>query len=303
MKYISKKELEDYITNNPKATQRDIAENFEVTISAMHRYIKKYNIPWERRIPTNKIREKLGKPPLEKEELIRYLEEHPMDKKKDVANFFGTTTRTLNKKMEEYSIVWQSKRGLNQFRLISKDDLENYLKEHPDDYMWQIANYFNVSTTTIHKYIIEYKIQWKGINKDKRKIGEDDFKTYIESHSNVSKKQIAKDLGISEVTAESYLEIYNLKEKGIKKDKSKIPQNRKKLEIINKSIEFLKKHPSATIEDVENFLKSRKQNIQLKAYLEERKIFAMLQGKRRQADKIQELLNRGKNKQNPIDER
>ena len=175
-----------------------------------------------------------------KEELEKYISEHPEATQKEMGRYFNVSVSGISRALTRYDINWDNKKRKPKVE-ISKEELEEYIKEHPDEYLWQISKKLGLNESKIKRYIARYGIDWRDPKKSD---------------------------GRAKTTT---------KEK-----------------ILSKIIELLVSNPQYTIEDVEYFLRNKK-NIQIpvKILLREEMKRKNIQGKEKEAKLIENLLNRG----------
>ena len=93
---------------------------------------------------------------------------------------------------------------------LKKEDLEKYIKEHPEATQIEIAVFFGTSASTINKLITEYKIDYTPKNGKKTKIKGEDLRKYLQDFPNATVNEIAMVFHTNDATIRRYLRISGL---------------------------------------------------------------------------------------------
>ncbi len=155
-KKISEENLRDYIERHPKATQKDIADYFDVSISTINDKIKQFGIQWKKKNTNHNMTELK----VSKQDLEDFLSENPGIYQWQIAKHFNISESTLRIHMKRYGIIASSRKP-GKRDAVPEEELRDYIEKHPEMYQWQIARNFEVNTSTINKYIKEYGLKWK----------------------------------------------------------------------------------------------------------------------------------------------
>lgn len=193
---ISKEELENYIAQNPNASQKEIAKHFKISVSTTSTLIRKYNIEYS---------SKYAKSPISKEVLSEYILNHPDEAQKQIAQHFGVTKVYIGQLIERFGIPYQNKRKTN----VTPKQIQSYIKTHKDANLDEIAKHFGVSASYISAMIIGNNIKYH--KKYRQGIAPtQEIKDYILDNPQATQKEIAKHFGLSQACINKIIIKYKL---------------------------------------------------------------------------------------------
>jgi len=153
---IAKETLEQYMTEHPEDTLKEIAVAFDCSVPAIRKRIEKYAI--QKEIP----RKYKSKKNISYEALKLYLQTHPQQTLGEIGKVFDCSSTTIRNRIREYGI--QYPKPLN----ISKESLQQYIAEHPEKSLMEISFAFDCSITTIQNRLREYHIERTPLPKGKK---------------------------------------------------------------------------------------------------------------------------------------
>ena len=94
--------------------------------------------------------------------------------------------------------------------ILKKEDLENYIKEHPEDTQMEIAVFFGTSVAKINKMISEYRLDYIPKTGKKTKIEGETIRKYLEENPNATINEMAMVFKVNDATIKRYLRISEL---------------------------------------------------------------------------------------------
>lgn len=207
---VSKEDLEEYIKANPNETQSQIAKHFGVTKLTIHNLIKRYGINYQSKVVPLKttkeevesyikahpsdnlsqigknfnvdsttiknfidkngieyVKQKRQKTKLPLEELKNFIQENPKLSQKEIADYFGVSKETVRLAIKENNIEYKT---CKPKITVTKEELESYIKAHPEKTKKEIGEYFNTSHNSIRLLINEFGIEYQIKHRRKSKI-------------------------------------------------------------------------------------------------------------------------------------
>ncbi|AMS01112.1 DNA binding protein [Bacillus phage AR9] len=199
---ISKEKLIEIINEHPDWTQKQIADHLGVVESYISRLIRKYNIIYVKK--GNQSRNKF----MEKNLISQYF----MNEEIMVDLLFSVikNNNELNQKEIADLLV---KRLINEYNLnyklktITKDDLLDVIKEHPDWTQKQIADHFLALPNTINSILVRNNINQKEIREEYMV---EKLKELIKEHPDWTQAQLAEPLGITKTYVRNLIIKYKL---------------------------------------------------------------------------------------------
>ena len=155
---IGKQEIKEYIASNPEKTQSEMAKHFHVTLATMNKTIKRYGIKWENK---NRLKSKILK--ISEAELKEFILANPHASQRQIGEHFNVSQKSIGRLIKIYGIP--GKRATKEKKpKVSKAEIEQYLLKNPDASGVKLARHFNISSSTMNRYIHMYKIEIKNKN-------------------------------------------------------------------------------------------------------------------------------------------
>lgn len=136
---ISKEALESWIKDNPDSYLTQAMSSFGVTYNTLLYYCRKYGIS------------SFNQTKITKESLKNYLLSHPDVSYQDIADHFGVVKSTVKKSVDHHGLGHLKKhqdRWKNS-KNFSKEDLELWIKSHPNPSVKKAAASFGVCPKTM----------------------------------------------------------------------------------------------------------------------------------------------------------
>lgn len=246
---ISPEELRNYIQQNPKLSQRQVAEHFGASKETVRVLVIENDIEYNTCKPEVNIT---------KEELENLIKENPHLTKKEISEHFGTSTATIYLLVKEHNIDYRTKTRGKGKPTILKEDLESFIKENPDSNIEQIAEHFRAYNSKITSLIREYNIDYQ--KKARRKtISKEDLEKFILENPDLNLTQIAEHFNKQETTIINLIKEYNIDYQRKFRGKS-IPKE--DLEV------FIKENPTLNLLEIAEHFGVHKETISnlIKAY-------------------------------------
>ena len=186
-----------------------------------------------------------------KEDLEEYIKANPDETQPQIAKHFGVTKLTIHNLIKRYNINYQSK--VVAFKL-SKEELENYIKENPDKNITQIGEHYGVSKATISKLMRENEINFSDYKKQNSEIMVKELEKLIKENPKLSQKEIADYFGVSKETIRRLVIENNIEYKTCK---PKITVTKEELE------SYIKAHPEKTKKEIGEYFNTSCDSIRL----------------------------------------
>ncbi|ALN97970.1 hypothetical protein Bp8pS_291 [Bacillus phage vB_BpuM-BpSp] len=192
-------ELKRLIKEHPDWTQKELAEELNISRSYIVYLFNKYDISYhKKRIYVKRNIDKLK----------NLIEEHPNWTQEKLAETLNVSSKTIGRLIREYNLSYERK-YYRKGESIYLDKLKKLIEEHPNWTQKELAEELNISQTHINKLIKNHKIPYK---QKKRKASYlDKLKKLIEEHPDWSQMKLAKELNIHNATVGRLIKKYNLK--------------------------------------------------------------------------------------------
>ena len=223
-----------------------------------------------------------------KEELVKYIDEHPEATQMEIATYFNVARQTIIAYIQRYDINFKRKNGL--YSKININDLMRYIKENPEKTQMEVAEHFKVNHATISKCLLKNKVYISFPQKRRTKLTEEDLRNYIINNPKATQVEIAHDLGVSNGTIS-----YSLKKYKIEWNDKRFHAKKKKPEkdFFDKIMEMASFDPRITAEQVEiMFKKKQRKNVPVRTMLINKKGELLRSGDIKKAQLIDEFLGR-----------
>jgi hypothetical protein len=277
---IVREELERYMAAHPDATYRDISAVFKTPKSAIYLHLKRWGIPYPKRIRTKFPRQKI----------IDYVSDHPDFTYQEVINIFGCSGQTICLLLKKHGIprpkhprlkydrdaiesylldhpmadchelarVFRGTRdgvhrALVRFGLIDskpeqerkyfRETLEQWIKDHPDGTYVQMARAFKTNPSNMRGIV--YKKKLPRLKNPNIKLSLGAVSSYISSHPDAGTREISEHFGCDINHARIYLKNHNLSYRKGNKEKYKITEIKR----------YLAEHPDATHKELRKAFK------------------------------------------------
>ena len=179
-------EIEEYIRDNPKATQEDIAGFFGCSLFAVHDVVEAHNIGYK---------SKRGETPpfASNPELLElYVRDHPEATQREIADHFSCHPSVVGKALRVHGIKYAKKQGGVPPK-IQRERLRAYVRKHPDATRADIAAYFRCSLVTVDLYMRGCGLAAR--RQRKAKLPLEELRSYIRGNPNASQADIARHFG------------------------------------------------------------------------------------------------------------
>ena len=186
-----------------------------------------------------------------KEDLEEYIKANPDETQPQIAKHFGVAKLTIHNLIKRYGIDYQSK--IVPLK-TTKEEVESYIKTHPDKNLTQIGEHFNSNSTTIKNFIDKNEIEYVKPKKKKTKLNSEELKNFIQENPKMSQKEIADYFGVSKETVRIAIKENNIEYKTCK---PKITVTKEELE------SYIKAHPEKTKKEIGEYFNTSRNSIRL----------------------------------------
>ncbi|EPC3703346.1 hypothetical protein U4V85_002887 [Listeria monocytogenes] len=206
-------DIQMYIKKNPEVSIPRILENASdrrISKSTLLRIVEKYEISLNKAIKVDDVIIN---------QMIRYMEEYPMKKQKEIADRFNLSESYVGLLIQKFNMPYNLKR--KQKIYLKASELALYVKEHPEKTYQEIANKFNVSKESVINQIKRNNISYVSkLKKEKKEIDINALRTFINDNPELSVKRIAKHFNVAEATINMRIKKYEIQYKA-KRNKNK----------------------------------------------------------------------------------
>ncbi|MBF2413543.1 hypothetical protein IA823_12945 [Listeria welshimeri] len=206
-------DIQMYIKKNPEVSIPRILENASdrrISKSTLLRIVEKYDISLNKSIKVDDVIIN---------QMIRYMEEYPMKKQKEIADRFNLSESYVGLLIQKFNMPYNLKR--KQKIYLKASELALYVKEHPEKTYQEIANKFNVSKESVINQIKRNNISYVSkLKKEKKEIDINALRTFINDNPELSVKRIAKHFNVAEATINMRIKKYEIQYKA-KRNKNK----------------------------------------------------------------------------------
>ena len=223
---LEPEKLRKYIKSHPDAYQREIAEAFKCTKSAVSLALIKHGI----------TRGKKQKIPgeLDSARLRKYIKSHPDAYLREIAEVFDCSGETVSRALRYLGII-RSKKP----EKLDPEELKRYVENNPEAYLREVAETFGCSIMTVSKVLRRHGI---ARNETVHKINPEELKRYINDNPYAYIREIAEVFGCSVETVWK-----TLRRNGIARIKKTV--NYRKINI-KKLRKYVKWHPDAYLREI-----------------------------------------------------
>ncbi|EMS6209735.1 TPA: hypothetical protein RET50_000874 [Listeria monocytogenes] len=186
-------ELQEYINENPDKSAKDIAEHFEVSATAIHYHIKKYNLSYKKKKRITSI---------DQREFEDFVKTNSTLSINELAEFYNVTVGAI----QEHLNIMHKKTSSK----INIDELQKYITNNPESSLDELSRHFNISSRRMRSITKAYNIDYKRKNPNPLKLNVDELRAFIIENPDLNRQDIAKDFNVSVGTIDNYIKKYDL---------------------------------------------------------------------------------------------
>jgi plasmid maintenance system antidote protein VapI len=236
---ITKEALEDAIKNHPNVTQEQLADILSVNRVTIRKYLREYGLTVERKVRVTK------------EKLEKTIKANPNVTKTELASLLGISRAYLRKLIKKYKIAHNPKILRGTRSRVTKEMLENAIKENPNATQEGLGDLLGIHKYTVGKLIKKYGISYTKHSGSQPQFNyEEALKSYIVTHPSATLDELAKNAlaGKTREFARILLKKYGLNE-WRKELKAQFDADRKG-ELVEELFAHVKQHPETSSEEL-----------------------------------------------------
>ena len=244
-----KRQIEEYLKNNPNVTIKKMTTDLNVDAQTLRAEMKKFELVRPRTTTSSKAK-------IKKEELKKYVSEHPEKNIRELAEHYNVCYLTMFNTLRRYNIKLKTIREQMEEKL-SEEKIKRYLEENPDSNQTEMAKYFGVTKYVMSEYLTKHGISIPGKSKKHKyelKISKEQIESFLEENPEANQEDMVRFFGVSRNTMRRCIRTYSItfKGKGTRGSAKKAEQ-----EDIKKAIDMLETIDGLTIKKLKEFLETK----------------------------------------------
>lgn len=142
------KHLRRTIEENPEATIKELSNLVDMSYSATHNFIQKYDLPYEKKLNEDQSLIQMLDPQLVQQVCYKY----PELTLTQVGEKFGVSETTIRRFMSHHKIKYKMKLTTNVKDILTVESITKLKQKYPSSTRQDCAKHFGVALSTFNKY-------------------------------------------------------------------------------------------------------------------------------------------------------